>query len=63
MTSRPAPRTPDLNHDGVVNGTDLGLLLGLFRTALPNNQGDLNYDLQLNGLDLVIMLGAWGTVP
>ena len=63
VTSRPAPRTPDLNHDGVVNGTDLGLLLGMFRTASPSSQGDFNYDWQVNGLDLGILLGAWGTVP
>ena len=48
----------DLNGDGVVSGTDLGLLLGQF--GVPNPQvGDLNHDGAVTGADIGLMLGAW----
>ncbi|MFO0875291.1 MAG: hypothetical protein U0575_15160 [Phycisphaerales bacterium] len=50
----------DLNHDGLVNGADLGLLLGNWGgTGL----GDLTGDGSVNGADLGILLGAWGDCP
>lgn len=46
----------DLNGDGVVNGADMGLLLGAWGTSGP---GDLDGDGTVNGSDLGLMLGAW----
>lgn len=62
LSSRTASRSPDLNGDGVVNGTDLGLMLSNFRASVGSNSApDLNYDGSINGADLAILLGAWGT--
>lgn len=47
----------DLNGDGVVDGADLGLLLGAWGTAGP---GDHNADGIVDGADLGILLGNWG---
>ena len=56
----------DLNLDGVVNGADLGLLLGAWG-ACPGGTlgclGDLNVDGVVNGADLGLLLGAWGPCP
>lgn len=50
------PITPDLNGDGIVNGADLGLLLGNWGgTGL----GDLNDDGVVDGGDLGTLLAAW----
>ncbi|MFO0784534.1 MAG: LamG-like jellyroll fold domain-containing protein [Phycisphaerales bacterium] len=49
--------TPDLNGDGEVDGTDLGLLLGAWGTPAT----DLNSDGDTDGTDLGILLGAWGS--
>jgi hypothetical protein len=57
----PAPRTPDLNGDGVVSGLDLGMLLGMFRVMSSDSPADLNYDNSVDGADLALLLGAWGT--
>ena len=54
-----APCPADLNHDHVVNGADLGGLLG----AWGGPDGDLNGDGITNGADLGAMLGAWGNCP
>ncbi len=61
VQSMTASRSPDLNHDGIVNGADLGLLLAKFSQALYEGPEDLNNDLVVNGADLAILLGAWGT--
>ncbi len=54
----PACAQADLNCDGHVDGTDLGLLLSAW--GVCNNCGaDLNGDLQTDGTDLGIMLGEW----
>ena len=56
----------DLNDDGVVNGADLGLLLGAWGACpgdVPGCLGDLNIDGVVNGADLGLMLGAWGACP
>ena len=50
------PCPEDLNGDGVVNGADLGLLLGAWGTSSQ----DINDDGIVNGADLGLLLGAWG---
>ena len=51
----------DLNDDGLVNGADLGLILGAWGICTtPDCQGDLNGDGKVNGADLGLILGAWG---
>lgn len=47
----------DLNNDGVVNGSDLALVLGAWETSNP--EIDLNGDCIINGSDLAIVLGSW----
>ncbi len=47
----------DLNADGVVNGGDLGILLGAWSTQGP--LGDLNYDSKVDGGDLGILIANW----
>ena len=56
----PAFCPPDLNRDHVVDGADIGLLLGNWGFY---GIGDLNIDGQINGADLGILLGAWGACP
>ena len=46
----------DLNHDGVVNGADLGLLLGGWGQP---GATDIDGDGVTGGADLGILLGAW----
>ena len=54
----------DLNLDGVVNGADLGLLLGAWGPCSSSPcTGDLNTDGVVNGADLGLLLGAWGACP
>lgn len=48
--------TGDFNDDGVVDGADLGALLGAWGT----DGGDLNDDGITDGADLGVLLGAWG---
>jgi hypothetical protein len=48
----------DLNGDGVVDGADLGLLLGEWG-ACQGCGGDLNGDGAVDGADLGLLLGAW----
>ncbi|MFG0275025.1 MAG: FG-GAP-like repeat-containing protein [Phycisphaerales bacterium] len=55
--SSAAPRPADLNGDGVVDGADLGLLLGAWGT--PGPAADLNEDGTVDGADLGLLLGAW----
>lgn len=47
----------DLNGDGIVDGADLGALLGLWGQP---GIGDLNGDGTTDGADLGILLGEWG---
>lgn len=52
------PSNPaDLNGDGVVDGADLGLLLGAWGGS---GLGDINGDGVVDGADLGLLLGAWG---
>ena len=50
------PHQPDLNADGIVDGADVGILLGAWGTSGP---GDLNEDGMVNGADLGLMLASW----
>ncbi|MFG0275591.1 MAG: endonuclease/exonuclease/phosphatase family protein [Phycisphaerales bacterium] len=53
-----APPCPaDLNGDNVVDGADLGLLLGAWGGSGP---ADLNGSGTIDGADLGLLLGAWG---
>ena len=51
------PNPADLNGDGIVNGGDLGILLGNWGGT---GTGDINGDGLVNGQDLGILLGSWG---
>jgi hypothetical protein len=57
VTCTPTPQCPaDLSADGLVDGNDLGILLGLWGTA----KGDLDGDGFTDGADLAVMLSSWG---
>jgi len=49
----------DLNGDGIVNGIDLGLLLGAWGPCPPPCPPDINEDGIVDGFDLALLLGAW----
>lgn len=51
--------SPDLNGDGVVNGADLGIMLGAWGTSGAGTCADLDGNGVVNGGDLGILLGAW----
>ncbi|MFO0962219.1 MAG: FG-GAP-like repeat-containing protein [Phycisphaerales bacterium] len=52
-----APLAGDINGDGIVNGVDLGLLLGAWGS---NDVGaDLTHDGVVNGADIGVLLGGW----
>ncbi len=50
----------DLNDDGLVNGADLGILLGSWGPC-GGCPADINGDQIVNGADLGILLGSWTT--
>jgi len=50
----------DLNGDGVVDGADLGTLLGAWGACDGDCPADLNADGVIDGADLGTLLGAWG---
>jgi hypothetical protein len=57
----PVSTTPgDLNGDGVVDGADLGLLLGAWGPCPSGCLADLNGDGTVDGADLGLLLGNWG---
>jgi hypothetical protein len=56
-TALPCPA--DLNGDTIVNGADLGIMLGDW----GGSERDLNGDAIVNGADLGLLLGAWGNCP
>jgi hypothetical protein len=58
--SAPPSCFADINLDGIVNGADLGLLLGNWGAT---GTGDLNNDGIVNGADLGLLLGAFGVCP
>ena len=51
--------TADLNKDGAVNASDLGILLGAWGSN-PNHPADFNNDGVVGAADLAALLGAWG---
>jgi hypothetical protein len=52
----------DFNADGLVNGIDLGVLLGQWGVCSGANcVCDLDGDGSVNGADLGILLGDWGS--
>jgi hypothetical protein len=51
----------DLNADGIVDGADLGHLLGSWFACQGGCASDLNRDGVVNGADLGILLSAWGS--
>lgn len=54
----------DLNSDDVVNGEDLGILLGAWGPCGTSDCiADLNDDTVVDGADLGILLGRWGACP
>jgi CxxC motif-containing protein (DUF1111 family) len=55
------PCIADLNHDGKVDGGDLGPMLGTW--GMADVPGDLNRDGDVNGIDLGILLAKWGVCP
>lgn len=54
-----APNVFDLNDDGVVNGADLGLLLGAWGPCGAVCPADFDCDGDVDGADLGQLLGAW----
>ena len=50
----------DLNGDDVVDGEDLGLVLGYWGN--PGGVADINQDGIVNGVDMGLLLAAWGPV-
>ena len=50
--------SPDINNDGVVNGVDLGTVLGSWGTDNPKS--DINEDGMVGAEDLAMILAAWG---
>jgi hypothetical protein len=51
----------DFTGDGVVNGADLGVMLGLWGLVQPNfRYVDLNGDGIVSGADLGLLLSSWG---
>lgn len=53
----PCPCAADLNHDGTVDGADLGALLGQWGSP---GEADLDGSGAVDGADLGRMLGVWG---
>ncbi|MFO0872854.1 MAG: hypothetical protein U0575_02630 [Phycisphaerales bacterium] len=51
------PCLGDLNGDSVIDGADLGALLGQWGA---DGTADLNFDGTVNGADLGLLLGNWG---
>jgi hypothetical protein len=54
-----APNVFDINRDGVVNGADLGLLLGEWGPCGAACLADFDCDGDVDGADLGQLLGAW----
>ena len=57
-----APCTGDLNADRVVDGTDLGILLGAWGIC-AGCVADINADGFVDGADLGYLLNGWGVCP
>lgn len=56
------PCPGDINGDGIVDGTDLSLVLGYWgRCSTEDCPPDLNNDGVVDGADLSVLLGGWGS--
>jgi len=56
------PSTPgDVNGDGLVNASDLALMLSLWQTS--DVAADFNGDGIVDGADMAVLLGAWSESP
>jgi len=53
----------DLNDDGMVNGSDLAILLAFWGTVSTFPRADIDRDQIITGSDLAILLAAWGICP
>jgi hypothetical protein len=53
----------DLDHDGVVGGSDLGAMLGAWGVCGASCSADLDHDGVVGGSDLGSLLGSWGACP
>ena len=51
----------DLDGDGQVNGTDLGLMLGVWNTG--DQTADLDGDGTVDGADFGLLIAGWGPCP
>lgn len=49
----------DLTGDGVIDGSDLAIVLGAWGHAAPGDSADLNGDGVVNGIDLAFILSNW----
>lgn len=58
--SCPLPCVGDMNGDGMVDGADLGQLLGGWGIAGGGGPADFNSDGLVDGADLGMLLGGWG---
>ena len=57
----PNPCPADLNHDDVVNGQDLSILLEEWGCTGVECIADINEDGFVNGADLTVILSTWGS--
>jgi hypothetical protein len=54
-------RLGDINHDGVVNGVDLAIVLGAWGVCGAGTcPTDIDRDGLVNGVDLAVVLSNWG---
>jgi hypothetical protein len=53
----------DLECDGLVDGNDLGVLLGRWGASTSTNTADINGDGFVDGTDLGELLATWGVCP
>lgn len=53
----------DIDGDGLVNGSDIGALLGLWGPVGGGTIADLNDDGTVNGVDLALLLADWAPCP
>lgn len=57
VSGPPQGNPADLNHDGIVNASDLAILLGNWGGS---GVGDIDHDGIVGAQDLAALLGAWG---
>ncbi|MCA9285910.1 MAG: hypothetical protein KDA22_11875, partial [Phycisphaerales bacterium] len=54
------PNPCDIDLDGTVGGSDLGLMLALWGPTYPNGPGDIDGNSKVDGADLGLLLACWG---